>query len=147
MDELSLDPEITLSAMRGEDPADYVETLEHVYAVAQQRFAWLAQHGPAAPAWGATVITIIPSSEVLRSDQILRRVEVLARIGRKADVAIRLLDVIPPLREADQDGPVVYSIACFGSTTLRVLASDPSIGTVSYHQISAAEMVMLTESV
>jgi hypothetical protein len=147
MSDLDLPEEITISYLRGGDPDAAVETLEHLVEVTQHRGRHLAGRGLRLWDGPKTVVVIVPSSEVFASDhRIVQRAQVLARIGRACGISLRLIDVTPPLREADRNGPAVYSLAACGSTILREYINSSELATVSFHQVSAREMAELAEN-
>jgi hypothetical protein len=146
MSDLDLPEKIVISRLRGEDLQGSVEVLEHVIKVTQLRGRDLADRGLRLWDGPKTAVVIVPSSEVFAGDyRIVQRAQVLARIGRASGIALRLIDCTPPLRQADEDGPAVYSLTTMGSAILRDFAGS-DVDTVTFHQVSAREMVELAEN-
>lgn len=147
-DALHLDPEITVSTLRGEDIRDCEDTLEYVFQVVTSRLRYLAEHDMRHWDGEPTTVIIVPSSEVLyglrnQSGIIAER---LARMCRPAGVSLRLVDATPAVPHAGADGETVYALSSFGgSSLLRAFARDPELTTVTFHHVSPAELVGLTE--
>lgn len=136
MRHLDLPQEITLSTLRGEDPAGVAERLSEILGVAQARVraGWT---GP------DTTVVIVPSSESV-DHKSCNYLEVLARLSRAAGIRLRLFDVLPPLR-TDGDAPF-YSVASCGSVAVQQFVNDPAITHITYHQLSPAEMMRMAET-
>jgi hypothetical protein len=144
--DLNLPEEITASRLRGEDPEAVVAVLEHVLTVTQNRHLDMADRGLRKWDGHGTVVVVAPSSEVLGDIDAVHLLEGLARFGRVSGISLRLVDVVPPLREADENGPALYSLAVCGSPALRAFINAGDVPTVTLHQVSPREMMELAEN-
>lgn len=137
MSNLNLPERVVLSTLHQLDAAEARLILDQVTRVARERHesGWAGE---------PTTLVIVPSSEVTGLCGVTERLQALARLGRKAGVQLRLIDVLPPLLQ--HDGMVRHSILACGSIWLREFVDDPATSHVTYHQVSAAEMCTLTEA-
>lgn len=147
MRELELPEEIMATRLRGEEPEAVVAVLDHVLTVVQARCRNLAQRGLNKWDGPKTVVVIAPSSEVFSGDyRAVELAQVLARIGRAAGVALRLIDAAPPLFPGDDVKPPFWPLNVMGSVILREFVTAPEIEDVTFHQLSPREMVELAEN-
>jgi hypothetical protein len=131
--------EIVLSALHGQLPAgEYEAVVEHVLRVAQARLAagWT-------DTTATTTVVAVPASDIMNAGSVVSSLEALARIGRAVGVRIRLFDVVPPLPGTDPPLPPI-SVCC--TEAMRQYVIDPAVDHVSYHQLTASEMIAMAES-
>jgi hypothetical protein len=140
--DLNLDPEISITTLRGEDPRDLTYPLSNILDTVRARLSVLAGEGKRRWEGEPTVVVIAPSSEVLSHYAFanIAIVETLARLCRPAGVSLRLIDATPSQR------PGFPPLSAFGgSSLLRSFASDDALASVSYHYVTPADLVSMTE--
>lgn len=139
---LNLDPEISITTLRGENPRDLTYPLANILDTVRARLHVLAAEGKRRWEGEPTVVVIAPSSEVLshRAPGNVAILETLARLCRPAGVSLRLIDATPGIR------PGFPALAAFGSSELlRSFASDDALASVSYYHVSPTDLVSMTE--
>jgi len=144
--DLALAEEITASRLRGEDPEAVTAVLRHVLTVTKNRHRDMVERGLREWDGHGIVVVVVPSSEVLDDVEAVHLLEGLARFGRVSGISLRLVDVVPPLREADENRPALYSLAACGSPALREYINAGDVPTVTFHQVSPREMMELAEN-
>lgn len=142
---LNLPAEIVVSTLRGESRKNAAAMLTALAAVMRDRSNHLAANGLTAWDGEPTTVLILPSHDVFRYDEAVVQAELLARMGRKTGIHLRLVDAIPPMNMGADKMPL-WAIQSFGgSRMLRDFAGDPSLTQVTYECVTAAELTALAE--
>lgn len=138
-----LNSEILLSSLHGESADDHKRILDAIIDMVHGRNAQLAAAGERQWQGDGITVLVCPSSEVLHSHDVGRKVAVLARLGRKAGVSLRLVDALG----LSSSSPTEIHLGAFGlDPTLRAMAADAEMKHVTYQQISVTQLIEMAET-